>query len=75
MSLIREVSEKKQVIITTHNPELLRHVEAIGDILLVSRDHQGDSEISRLAQKDEIKAFLSEELGIAELFVSNLLGA
>jgi predicted ATPase len=75
MSLIREVSEKKQVIITTHNPELLRHVEAIGDILLVSRDHQGDSQISRPAQKDEIKAFLSEELGIAELFVSNLLGA
>jgi energy-coupling factor transporter ATP-binding protein EcfA2 len=74
MIIIKEVSQQKQLIITTHSPELLKHV-SLEDILLISRDKSGDSTISKPGEKEGIRKFLSDELGIADLFVSNLLGA
>jgi len=63
---------KKQIFITTHNPMFIRYGD-IKDILLVSRNDKGYSEISKPIDKEEVKIFLNNNLGIDELFVNNLL--
>ncbi len=73
VEMLRDASQKKQVLVTTHNPEMLKHVN-IEDILLVSRDAEGFSKVSRPANRQEIREFLAQEIGIEELFIQNLLG-
>jgi len=72
IGMMKEASHKKQIIATTHNPEMVKHVD-LNDILLISRDKNGFSRISRPAEKEEIRAFLKDEIGIEELYVRNLL--
>ncbi|WP_321506458.1 AAA family ATPase [uncultured Methanoregula sp.] len=73
MTMMKEASEKKQVMITTHSTEVVKHA-VISDILLISRDNMGFSVISRPGDKEEVKTFLENEIGIEELYVQNLLG-
>ncbi|MFA4875944.1 MAG: AAA family ATPase [Methanoregula sp.] len=73
MTMMKEASLKKQVMITTHSTEVVKHAD-ISDILLISRDNAGFSVISRPGDKAEVKAFLANEIGIEELYVQNLLG-
>ena len=73
MAMMKESSERKQLMITTHSTEVVRHV-SIEDILLITRDREGFSIISRPADKEEVRTFLENEVGIEELFVQNLLG-
>ena len=73
MAMMKESSERKQLMITTHSTEVVRHV-SIEDILLIARDREGFSVISRPADKEEVRTFLENEVGIEELFVQNLLG-
>jgi len=72
VKMMKEASKNNQVIITTHNPEIVRHAD-IEDILLVSRDRDGFSRISKPAEKSEVRVFLEHEMGIDELYVQNLL--
>jgi len=73
VEMLKDASRSKQVIVTTHNPEMVKHVD-IHDILLISRDSDGFSCLSRPANRKEIQAFLEDEIGIEELFIQNLLG-
>jgi len=72
MQMMREASEEKQIFLTTHNPELIRHVD-LDNICLVSRDADGFSQITKPANKKEVRIFLENDLGIEDLFVQNLL--
>jgi len=74
IDMMNDVSErqKKQIIVTTHNPEVVRYT-GIENILLVHRDDKGFSQISRPAEKEEVKIFLENKMGIEELYVQNLL--
>ena len=69
---MREVSRHKQILITTHNPELVRHALP-QELLLISRDKRGLSHVSRPAEKESVKFFLEQEMGIEEMYVQNLL--
>jgi hypothetical protein len=60
-------------VVTTHSVELVKH-SCLEDILLISRDKDGFSVISRPADKEEVRAFLENELGIEDLYLQNLLG-
>jgi predicted ATPase len=73
MKMMKEASEKKQVMITTHSTEVVKHA-LLDDILLISRDNEGFSLISRPGDKEEVRTFLENEIGIEELYVQNLLG-
>ncbi len=74
IDMIKDASlQKKQIIVTTHNPEVVKHTD-LKNILLVSRDKEGFSAISRPGDKKEVKIFLKNEIGIEELYVQNLLG-
>jgi len=74
IEMMKDVSErrKKQIIVSTHNPEVVRYGD-IENILLVHRDDKGFSQISRPAEKEEVKIFLENKMGIEELYVQNLL--
>ena len=55
MQMMNEVTDDTQVIVTTHNPELLRHAN-LEDILLVTRDPDGHSQITRPADSEVCEA-------------------
>jgi predicted ATPase len=67
-------TEKKQIIITTHNPEIVKHA-GLENLFLVSRDKEGFSVVSKPAEKQEVRIFLENEIGINDLYVDNLLEA
>ncbi len=73
VSMMKEASKTKQIIITTHNPQIVKYVD-IKDILLISRNRQGLSSIHQPSESKEINTFLKNEIGIDELFVQNLMG-
>jgi AAA15 family ATPase/GTPase len=73
VNMMKDASKNKQIIVTTHNPEMIKHAD-IKDILILSRDEEGFSHISKPMDKSEIGIFLENEMGLADLFVDNLLG-
>ena len=73
VELFREISADKQIIITTHNPEIVRHAP-IENLMLISRDKQGFSQILRPAESESVQIFMQNEIGIQDLYVQNLLG-
>jgi predicted ATPase len=73
VEMLKDASRTKQVIVTTHNPEMVKHVH-LDDILLILRDKEGFSRVIRPGTKKEIRTFLENEIGIEELFIQNLLG-
>ncbi len=74
VAMMADAAKTRQVVTTTHNPELVKHAD-LADLLLVRRDANGFSRISRPAESAELKIFLENELGIDELYVQDLLGA
>jgi hypothetical protein len=73
ITMMKESSKRKQIMITTHSTEVVKHA-SIEDLLLLSRDTEGFSVVSRPADKEEVRIFLENEVGIEELYVQNLLG-
>ena len=73
VDMMKDASQKKQIIVTTHNPEMVKYA-GLDNILLVSRDETGFSTVSRPADKEGVKTFLANEIGIEELYIQDLLG-
>jgi predicted ATPase len=72
MKDVSETMKKQQIIITTHNPEVVKYAD-ITHLLFMYRDENGFSRISRPVEKEEVKTFLENDIGIEELYVQNLL--
>jgi predicted ATPase len=72
VELIKTASKKKQIVITTHNPEIVRY-SSLDNILLIKRDSSGSSRITLPSMNTNISAFLDNDIGLGELFVNNLL--
>lgn len=68
-----DVSDEKQVIITTHNPEFLKHIN-IQNVRLVQRDADGYTLISTPSNSKTVKCFLQNDLGLDDLFLQDMLG-
>lgn len=73
MNMLEEVSKKKQIILTTHNPEIVKHAN-LESLFLVSRDKDGFSVITKPSESNEVQTFLNNEIGIDELYIQDLLG-
>jgi len=73
ITMMKEASKSKQVMVTTHSTDVVKHAKS-EDLLLISRDTEGFSVVSRPADKQEVRTFLENEIGIEELYVQNLLG-
>jgi predicted ATPase len=70
--MMEEVSKKKQIVVTTHSADIVKHA-GIQNLLFVKRDREGFSTIYRPSAREDVTGFLSEELGIEDLYVQNLL--
>ena len=71
-TLMKDVSRRSQILVTTHNPEFVR-LAGIENLLLVSRDKKGFSKVTRPADSEIVKTFLSDVIGIDDLFVNDFL--
>lgn len=73
IGMMKDVSEKgnKQVIMTTHSTEAIRNTN-IENILLIYKE-KGFSILSRPVEKEEVKEFLRNDMGIDELYLQGLL--
>lgn len=74
IAMMVDVSDrlKRQIIVTTHNPEVVRYA-GIENILLLQRNEKGFSQISKPSEKEEVKIFLENNMGIDKLYLQNLL--
>lgn len=72
VNILSDVSQKKQIFVTTHNPFIIKEAK-LEDVILVSRDNNGISEISKPLEDTRIKKFLENDLGIEDLFVDGIL--
>jgi predicted ATPase len=72
VAMFQDASRVKQIVLSTHNPEIVRHVEP-GQLILMSRDAAGFSHASRPADRAQIQQFLSDEISMDELYIQNLL--
>jgi len=72
VEMAREASKEKQIVVTTHNPEMVRHT-SLDELILVSRDDKGFSTITRPKDNDAVKGFLLHEVGLEDVYVQNLL--
>ena len=73
VQMCKEVSEDKQLILTTHNPEFVKYIP-IENLVLLKRNKKGFSEIECPSQSKAVETFLHNEIGMDELFVQDLLG-
>ena len=71
-SLMKDVARRSQILVTTHNPEFVR-LAGIENLILVHRDKNGFSEVAKPADLETVKIFLSDEIGIDDLFVDDFL--
>lgn len=69
---LKDASKNKQIFVTTHNPELLKYSDK-KDVLLVSKNNEGHSTVSRLSKNGNAAFFMRSKLGIDDLFIKNLL--
>lgn len=72
MQMMRDASKVRQVIVTTHNPEFIKHSD-LKDILFVSRGKDGSTSVTRLTNRADVSTFLQNEIGLDQLFVSEML--
>ena len=71
-SLMKDVARHSQILVTTHNPEFVR-LAGIENLMLIQRDKNGFSKVARLADLEAVKIFLSDEIGIHDLYVDGFL--
>ena len=69
MELFKEASQTKQILVTTHSQQLVKYA-GLENILLISRDKDGFSQISKPTDRKHVRIFLEHEVySIDELFV------
>jgi Predicted ATPase len=72
VEMMKDASNNIQILVSTHNPEIVK-IADLENLLLISRDKEGFSIISRPSEKENVKIFLKNEIGIEELYIQNLL--
>ena len=72
VEMLNEVSNDKQVIITTHNAEIVRNSN-LEDIICIKREKKGTTSIYKPNDNIRIKTFLQNELGLDDLFLDGIL--
>jgi len=70
---MKDASSSKQIIITTHSPEIVRR-SGIDRLLLARRGDSGSSLITRPSEDREVRPFLESGMDVGEMHVQRLLG-
>ncbi len=72
VEMLKDKAEKKQILVTTHSPEVVQHA-GLENLLLISRHKDGFSRVSRPSEKEVVRSFLEHEIRIGDLHKHNLL--
>ncbi len=72
VEMLKDKAEQKQILVTTHNPEVVEHA-GLENLLLISRRKDGFSRVSRPSEKEMVRTFLENEIGLGDLYVHNSL--
>ena len=72
VEMLKDKAEQKQILVTTHNPEVVEHA-GLENLLLISRRKNGFSRVSRPSEKEMVRTFLENEIGLGDLYVHNSL--
>ena len=70
--MARDASRRRQIIMTTHSPELVGHA-GIESLYAIKKDPGGFSEVCRPSANKEIAQFLENGVGVAEMHAHNML--
>lgn len=74
VNILRDASSKKQIFVTTHNPEVVRYA-GLDNLLLIKRNDKGYSQFIKPKENEsEVKNFLENDIGLDDLYVNELLG-
>lgn len=73
LSSAEDVAKEKQVIITTHNPEFLKHAK-VENVRLVTRDNRGFTTVQAPENNISVQCFMRNDLGLDDLFLQDMLG-
>ncbi|MBD3196075.1 MAG: AAA family ATPase [Candidatus Lokiarchaeota archaeon] len=75
IDMMKDVSHrmKKQIIITTHNPEIVKYA-GIEHLYLMQRNNKGFSNMVKPEENKQVQIFLENQMSIDELFIQNFLG-
>jgi predicted ATPase len=75
VDIMKDVSERmnKQIIITTYNPEIVKH-SGVEHLYLIQRNENGFSSMVKPQENKQVQIFLENQMGLDELFVQNFLG-
>ena len=72
IEMMKETCRQKQIIITTHSPEIVS-CAGIENIITISRDREGFSQIEKPINNERIKKFLENEISVSDMYVDNVL--
>ncbi|MCV0392522.1 MAG: AAA family ATPase [Nitrosopumilus sp.] len=72
VQLFDDASEENQIIVTTHNTNILDHIK-LENILIVSRNTEGDSNVIKPINDEELKKF-KKVMSMKYLMTQNMLG-
>ena len=64
---------QKQVIVTTHNPEVVKSVP-LEELLLIYRDNEGFSTVTKPSDNSIVRNFIESGMSTDKLFTKDLLG-
>lgn len=71
VTLMKDIGDKKQIIITTHNTQVLSSVE-LKDVIYVYRNKDRFSNIEKPCYNEKVKELIKNELDIGDLFYDGL---
>lgn len=72
VDMLKDASNNKQIIVTTHSPDIIKYAN-VNDIIMLSRNDKGDSKVRRTSQISDVKDYLDKEIGIDDLFRMDML--
>ena len=72
INMINEVIGNKQILLTTHNPEIVKYTK-LDNLYCIKRDAKGFSVINKASEMEFLSDFLENDLGLDHLFIKNLI--
>lgn len=72
LQLMQEVSQKKQIILTSHNPYIVKDVDP-DNVIFVKRDANGFSKTISPSENRMFRTFIENELNLEDIFVNNMI--
>lgn len=72
LNMMKDVSSEKQIILTSHNPEIVKYLDA-DSLIFIKRNNRGFSKAIYPQKNELFMEFLNNGIGIEDIFVKDLI--